>query len=97
MGCPHCAVGMQSAADSEIGLPNMPTSASRMLVFLTPPEVRSSFIDGAPWHSWDFVATDGPVEVLWVLTGVDTVHTDHPRVLGGCLVPPMMPLRTCLG
>src|SRR6478735_3585933 len=52
MGCPHCAVGMQSAADSEIGLPNMPTSASRMLVFLTPPEVRSIFIAGAPWPCW---------------------------------------------
>src|SRR6476661_838381 len=60
MGCPHCAVGMQSAADSEIGLSNMPTSASRMLVFLTPPEVSSNFIAGAPWHCWDFGANGRP-------------------------------------
>jgi hypothetical protein len=33
---------MQSAADSAISLPNRPTSASWMLAFLIPAEVRSS-------------------------------------------------------
>jgi hypothetical protein len=42
-GCPHSAVGMQSALESSIGLPNSSTSASRMLVFVTPPDVRRSF------------------------------------------------------
>ena len=43
IGCPHCAVGMQSARDSEIGLPSRSTRASRMLSFVTPPDVRRSF------------------------------------------------------
>src|SRR3954452_15309704 len=43
-GCPYCAVGMQRAADSAIGLPSIPTSASWMLRFWTPAEVRSSFM-----------------------------------------------------
>ena len=43
MGWPHCAVGMHSAVASAIGLPSRPTSASRMLGFVTPPEVRRSF------------------------------------------------------
>src|SRR6478672_3197263 len=81
MGCPHWAVGMQSAADSEIGLPSMPTSASRMLAFVTPPEVRSSFIAKAPWHGWGFGQRTGRCRRLWcrpVVAGVDTVHTDLP-------------------
>ena len=32
IGWPHCAVGMQSALESEIGLPSRSTSASRMLL-----------------------------------------------------------------
>jgi len=40
----YTAVGMQRALDSAIGLPKRPTSASRMLVFLTPAEVRRSFM-----------------------------------------------------
>src|SRR6478672_5366943 len=43
IGWPHCAVGMHRALDSEIGLPSRSTSASRMLVFVTPPEVSRSF------------------------------------------------------
>src|SRR5262245_62153633 len=46
--CPYDAVGMQRAVDSEIGLPNRSTSASWMLVFLMPAEVRSSFMP-ASW------------------------------------------------
>src|SRR6476620_2027678 len=42
-GCPYCAVGIQRALDSAIGLPSRSTSASWMLVFLTPAEVRTSF------------------------------------------------------
>src|SRR4029453_16361940 len=42
-GCPYIAVGMQRALDSLIGLPSRSTSASWMLVFLTPAEVRRSF------------------------------------------------------
>src|SRR5215218_7549226 len=34
---------MKRAVDSAIGLPRSSTSASRMLVFLMPPEVRRSF------------------------------------------------------
>src|SRR5690349_25069555 len=43
IGWPYCAVGMHSAVDSAIGLPRSWTSASRMLAFVTPPEVRRSF------------------------------------------------------
>src|SRR4051812_8652315 len=42
-GWPYSAVGMHSAVESSIGLPNRLTSASRMLVFVTPPDVRRSF------------------------------------------------------
>src|SRR6476659_2995799 len=34
---------MHSAAESPIGLPSRSTSASRMLAFVTPPDVRRSF------------------------------------------------------
>ena len=44
MGCPYAAVGMQRALDSAIGLPSRSTSASRMLAFLTPADVRRSFM-----------------------------------------------------
>jgi hypothetical protein len=37
MGWAHSAVGMQRALESAIGLPSRSTSASRMLVFVTPP------------------------------------------------------------
>jgi hypothetical protein len=43
MGWPYWAVGMQSALESAIGLPSRSTSASRMLAFLTPADVRRSF------------------------------------------------------
>src|SRR3954447_4696866 len=42
-GCPYIAVGMQRALDSLIGLPSRSTSASWMLAFLMPAEVRRSF------------------------------------------------------
>jgi hypothetical protein len=48
----YTAVGMQRALDSAIGLPKRPTSASRMLVFLTPAEVRRSFM--MPFPGWIF-------------------------------------------
>src|SRR5512133_1096306 len=41
---PYIAVGMQSALDSLMGLPSRSTSASRMLAFLMPADVRRSFI-----------------------------------------------------
>ena len=41
-GWPHSAVGMQRASESAIGLPSRSASASRMLVFVTPPDVRRS-------------------------------------------------------
>src|SRR5579872_5430198 len=43
-GCPYPAVGTQRALDSAIGLPRKPTSASWMLAFLMPADVRRSFI-----------------------------------------------------
>src|SRR5215208_7165493 len=43
-GCPYCAVGIQRALESAIGLPSRSTSALWMLAFLTPAEVRRSFI-----------------------------------------------------
>src|SRR4051794_20013989 len=43
MGCPYNAVGMQRAFDSAIGLSSSSTSASWMLVFLMPADVRRSF------------------------------------------------------
>src|SRR5215471_14489299 len=42
------AVGMQRALDSAIGLPSRPVSASRMLVFLIPADVRRSFTAALP-------------------------------------------------
>ena len=45
MGCPYPAVGIQRALDSAIGLPRRSTSASWMLAFLMPAEVRRSFIE----------------------------------------------------
>src|SRR4051794_2862204 len=42
-GWPYSAVGIHSAVESSIGLPSNLTSASRMLVFVTPPDVRRSF------------------------------------------------------
>src|SRR5689334_1650607 len=44
IGWPHCAVGMQRALHSAIGLPSRSMSALRMLGFVTPPEVRRYFI-----------------------------------------------------
>src|SRR5688572_18729060 len=44
MGCPYAAVGMQRALESAIGLPSRSTSASWMLVFLMPAEVRRYFM-----------------------------------------------------
>lgn len=46
----YVAVGMHRALDSEIGLPRRATSASWMLAFLTPAEVRRSFMM-SPWNS----------------------------------------------
>src|SRR4029453_10222024 len=43
-GCPYPAVGMQRALESAIGLPRRPTSASLMLVFLMPADVRRSLM-----------------------------------------------------
>src|SRR5689334_10851057 len=43
-GCPYIAVGMHRALDSAIGLPSRSTRASRMLAFVTPPDVRRSFM-----------------------------------------------------
>src|SRR6266508_2459524 len=43
-GCPYCAVGIQRALESAIGLPSRSTSALWMLAFLIPAEVRRSFI-----------------------------------------------------
>src|SRR5450432_1681405 len=42
-GWPYSAVGMHRALESSIGLPSRSTSASRMLVLVTPPDVRRSF------------------------------------------------------
>src|SRR5262247_2526340 len=39
IGWPHCAVGMHRALDSAIGLPSSSTNASRILGFVTPPDV----------------------------------------------------------
>src|SRR5688572_11431373 len=44
MGCPYAAVGMQRALDSATGFPSRSTSASWMLVFLMPAEVRRNFM-----------------------------------------------------
>jgi hypothetical protein len=40
MEWPHSAVGIQRALEPAIGLPNRSISASRMLVFVTPRDVR---------------------------------------------------------
>src|SRR6266511_6262709 len=43
-GCPYIAVGMQRALASLIGLPSSSASASWMLLFLMPADVRRSFM-----------------------------------------------------
>jgi hypothetical protein len=50
-GWPHWAVGTKSASLSAIGLPSMVTSASRMLSFVTPPEVSSNFMNADSFDS----------------------------------------------
>src|SRR6185312_17154786 len=45
-GCPYPAVGIHSALHSAIGLPSRASSAARMLAFLTPADVRRSFMRG---------------------------------------------------
>src|SRR4029077_16893564 len=42
-GWPFSAVGMHRALESSIDLPSNSTRASRMLVLVTPPDVRRSF------------------------------------------------------
>ncbi len=54
-GCPYIAVGMQRALDSAIGLPSRSTSASRMLAFLMPADVRRNLI----LPLWVVAAKDG--------------------------------------
>jgi hypothetical protein len=44
MGCAYDPVGTQRALESAIGLPSSSTSASWMLVFLMPADVRRSFM-----------------------------------------------------
>jgi hypothetical protein len=44
MGWPYVAVGMQRALDSGIGLPRRSTSASLMLVFVMPADVRRNLM-----------------------------------------------------
>src|SRR4029079_10713104 len=44
IGCAYDAEGMQRASDSCIGFPSRSTSASWMLVFLMPADVRRSFM-----------------------------------------------------
>src|SRR4051812_35478354 len=61
------AVGMKRAVDSAIGLPRSSTSASRMLVFLMPPEVRRS-LKSASLRRW--VRTS---HVLRYPSGLETV------------------------
>jgi hypothetical protein len=48
MGCPYNAVGTQRASDSAIGLPSSSSSASWMVAFLIPAEVRRSFMSLSP-------------------------------------------------
>src|SRR5690242_9412486 len=88
---------MQSARESAIGLPNRSTSVSRMLGFVTPPEVRSSFTTasaldryGLVWHTDRSVAQDSSALLAQlggqVLT-ISALHRGHlPRL---SLVVPM--------
>src|SRR6185437_16117709 len=46
----YIAVGMTRALDSSTGFPSRPRSASWMLVFLMPAEVRRSFTVGRRWE-----------------------------------------------
>jgi hypothetical protein len=50
IGCPYWAVAMHSAVDSAIGLLRCLTSASRMLTFVIPPEVRRRFMVSINCH-----------------------------------------------
>ncbi len=54
IGWPYCAVGMQRALQSAIGLPSSSTNAAWMLGFFTPADVSSSFT-GPP----EIVCADG--------------------------------------
>ncbi len=69
-GWPYSAVGMQRAVDSSIGLPSRSTSASRMLVFVTPPDVRRSF--NVPPEFVDVART------FWALADPYAVETGEP-------------------
>ncbi|GAA2757621.1 hypothetical protein GCM10009872_29810 [Actinopolymorpha rutila] len=52
-GCPYIPVGMHRALESAIGLPSKSTRASRMLVFVTPPDVRRSFKTPPDWSAME--------------------------------------------
>src|SRR3954470_17810401 len=57
-GWPYSAVGIHSAVESSSGLPNKVTSASRMLVFVMPPDVRRSFKSCLPTSLTDSRAVE---------------------------------------
>ena len=65
-GCPYIAVGMHRALESAIGLPSRSTSVSRMLVLVTPPDVRRSFKIPPDSISMD-----------WLACGPDTNRETH--------------------
>src|SRR3954447_29827 len=50
--CPYEAVGMHRASHSAIGLPSSSTSASLMVGFLIPADVRNSLMQ-PPWRNRD--------------------------------------------
>src|SRR5829696_3935140 len=59
IGCPYAAVGMQRALDSAIGLPRRSTSASWMLAFWMPAEVRSNLM--MPFLGYIVALPDEPI------------------------------------
>src|SRR5262245_559319 len=88
IGCPYSAVGMHRAVDSAIGLPSRSTSASRMLAFLMPADVRRNF-KLPPW-------LDGGSRVLGEGCESETVHLLRPAA-GHCDLSRPQPRRLLVG
>src|SRR3954451_21634854 len=88
MGCPYIAVGMHTALESAIGLPSSSTRASRMLVLVTPPDVRRSFTR-PPGSSAMVGPTYGPgpaAKLIAVDRGKPPAGEDAPENAAHCPV-----------
>lgn len=100
-GCPYIAVGMHKALDSAIGLSNMSTNASCMLLLLMPADVSRNFIIYSTprlcvrltFNSLDF--SNAVADVYWDSLGWYKSQTD-PILLLVLLRPFIVRVCSCM-